>query len=309
MLIDALRARLADPDAPSFRLMGEDLQLLTLEDLQSAARSQLEAIDPALRTRLFDEERTLATEAHTWLRKYNRSMHGRVAGYVELGRRCEFRYPWPVVAILGIVQVMGGMDRARLYGLVGRVASRFGYRAYERMGDTTEDVLRRTNRGIFADSVPTVLRAIRAAELQRAGDTPLADALIAGHAAVLWDAQSASLCRAIVDGLAITDDTRQFRALATATSRHFEREQAIFTHHIASRPNANKGAKVKAVPAPVVDGKKLVFRPFDLPPNFDMRDHDARVEQFNRAFVTSVTDSRADYDIAKDWVVATFGTT
>jgi hypothetical protein len=306
MLIDALRARLGDPTAPSFRLMGEDLQVLSLDDVKAAVDAQHAAIDPALREAVLGEERALATEAHGWLRKYNRSMHGRVAGYLELGRRCDFRYPWPVVAILGIVQVMTGMDRARLYGLAGRLASRFGYAFFEQLGDASEDILRRTNRGIFADSVPTVLRALRAEQLRAAGNAALAEALIEGHGAVLWDAESAALCRAIVDGLAITDEPTRFRALSAATLRHFDREQAIFTHHISSRSKRRKLPSAKTIPAPVVDGGKLVFRAFRLPPAFDLRDHDVRVDAFGRAFVTSVTGSPADYRIAKDWVVARF---
>ncbi|MGN6110339.1 MAG: hypothetical protein ACTHU0_34870 [Kofleriaceae bacterium] len=63
----------------------------------------------------------------------------------------------------------------------------------------------------------------------------------------------------------------------------------------------------RALPAPVIERGALVFRPFALPAGFDLRDHDARVELFGRAFVTSVTRSRADYGIAKSWVVAQFG--
>lgn len=306
MLIDALRARLAEPAAPSFRLMGEDLQLLTLADALDALAAQAAAIPSHLRDELVTEERALAAEAHRWLRKYNRSMHGRVAGYLELGHRCTFRYPWPIVAILGIVQVMSGMDRARVYGLAGRLASRIGYAFLEQLGDASEDILRRTNRGIFADSVPTVLRALRAEELRAAGKRELADALIDGRAALLWDQESAALCRAIADGLAIADEQARFAALAATTLRHFDREQAIFTHHIAARSKRRKLPSAKTLPAPVVDGAKLAFRSFKLPPGFDLRDHDARVAAFGAAFVTSVTGSLADYRVARDWVVTRF---
>ena len=149
MLIDALRLRLGAPGASSYQLMGEDLQVLTVEDLRSALAAHDAAIPDGLRAELLAEEATLAAESHRWLKKYNRSLYGRIAGYVALGQRMEFGYPWPVVAILGIVQVIGGMDRARVYGLAGRVASRLGYPDYERLGDGSEDVLRRTNRGIF----------------------------------------------------------------------------------------------------------------------------------------------------------------
>ena len=306
MLIDALRARLGAPGAASFQLMGEDLQLLTVEDLRAAVAAQDAAIPDDLRADLLAEEAALAAEAHRWLTKFNRSLYGRIAGYLALGTRMEFRYPWPVVAILGIVQVIGGMDRARLYGLAGRLASRFGYDSYERLGDGSEDVLRRTNRGIFADSVPTVLRALRAVELHREDKSDLAEALIEGLAAVLWDAESTALCRAIVDGLQLTDPQARFRVLAAVTERHFAREQAIFTHHIASRSRKRKLPVAKAIPAPVIERGKLAFRPFALPPDFDFRDHDARVDAFGRAFVASVTGSLEDFQVATAWVVRRF---
>ena len=296
-LIDALRVRLDDPTASSYRLMGEDLQLLTVADLVA---------DAGLPPELVAEERALAGEAHAWLRKYNRSLHGRIAGYLELGKRCAFRYPWPVVAILGIVQVMSGMNRARIYGLAGRVAARFGNDAYEKLGDGSEDVLRRTNRGIFADSVPTVLRALRAGQLVRDGKAALADALVEGRGALVWDAESRALCRAIVDGLAIADEPARFRALTAATLRHFAREQAIFTHHIGSRNRTRKLPAATAVPAPAIVRGKLRFVPFALPRGFDLRDHDARVETFGRAFVASVTTSPADHAIATAWVMKRF---
>jgi hypothetical protein len=298
MLIDALRRKLGDPQAGSFQLMGEALQLLTVEDLRAAVVD----VPPEL----LAEEAALGAEAYGWLAKYNRSLYGRIAGYLELGERLAFRYPWPIVAILGIVQVLGGMDRARLYGLAGRLASRFGYDTYEKLGDGSEDVLRRTNRGIFADSVPTVLRALRAEALRMAGKPELAGGLLDGRAAVLWDEESRVLCRAIADGLAIADDDARFRALSATTLRHFAREQAIFTHHIGSRSRKRKLPPAKAVPAPVVANGRLTFRPFALPPGFDFRDHDTRVEAFGRAFVTSVTGSRADHAVAIAWVKARF---
>ena len=307
MLIDALRARLGDPTAASYQLMGEALQLLTLDDLRTAVAAHEAALPAALRAELLAEEAALAAESHRWLAKYNRSLYGRIAGYLELGRRIEFRYPWPIVAILGIVQVIGGMDRARVYGLAGRLASRFGYDTLEKLGDGSEDVLRRTNRGIFADSVPTVLRALRAEELVRAGRPALASALVDGAAAVVWDEESRALCRALGDGLALGDELARFRALSATTLRHFAREQAIFTHHIASRRRTRKLPVAKAVPAPVIERGALVFRPYALPPGFDFRDHDTRVAAFGRAFVASITGSLADYRVATAWVVRRFG--
>ncbi len=306
MLIDALRMRLGAPGASSFQLMGEDLQILTIEDLRSALAAHEAAIPESLRADLLAEEAALAAESHRWLKKFNRSLYGRIAGYVALGQRMDFHYPWPVVAVLGLVQVISGMDRARVYGLAGRIASRLGYPEYERLGDGSEDVLRRTNRGIFADSVPTVLRALRVVELHREDKSVLADALVDGHGAVLWDAESAMLCRAIVEGLRMTDAHARFRALATATERHFSREQAIFTHHIASRSRTRKLPVAKSIPAPVIERGKLAFRPFPLPAGFDFRDHDARVEAFGRAFVSSVTGSLDDFRVATTWILRKF---
>src|SRR5690606_11225630 len=105
-----------------------------------------------------------------------------------------------------------------------------------------------------------------------------ADAVADGHGAVLWDAESAMLCRAIVSGLRMPDEHMRFRALATATEHHFSREQAIFTHHIASRSRTRKLPAAKSIPAPVIERGKLAFRAYPLPAGFDFRDHDARVE-------------------------------
>lgn len=301
-LSDALRSRLANPHASSFMLMGEDLAALTVEDLRAAAAAHDAAIPEDLRVDLLREEASLARECHAWLKKYNRSLYGRIAGYVELGKKIDWKYPWPVVAVLGIVQVLGGMDRARVYGLAGRLASRVGYDWLEKLGDGSEDVLRRTNRGIFADSVPTVLRAIRAYQLGRDGSPDLAEALIEGHGAVLWDAESAALCKAIADGLAIADRDLQFVVLSEATRRHFAREQAIFTHHIAAKTKKKKLPVAKSLPAPRIERGKLVWKPFALPAGFDFRDHDVRVSAFEDAFVRSVTGSRDDYAVATSWV-------
>ncbi len=294
---------------PSFRVMGEDLQALTFEQLAAAVRRQeatIAMVPPDVYAAVLVEEQALAADAYAMLRRFNRSMHARVAGYLELGRRCDFRYPWMVVAVLGIVQVMGGLDRARLYGLAGRVASRLGYGFLEQLGDASEDILRRTNRGIFADSVPTVLRAIRAAEL-RATAPAVADALIDGTAAVVYDTESAALCRSITAGLVEPDAVASFHALSATTVQHFAREQAIFTHHIASKSARRKLPAATSIPAPVVRRGKLSFRPFALPDGFDLRDHATRVEQFGRAFVASVTSSPSDYRIARDHVLTRFG--
>ena len=125
-MLHALRHRLGAPSASSYQLMGEELHLLTVDDLRAAVAAHDAAIPDDLRADLVAEELALATESHRWLAKYNRSVYGRIAGYVAIGKRLDFVYPWPVVAVLGILQVIGGMDRVRLYGLAGRIASRLG---------------------------------------------------------------------------------------------------------------------------------------------------------------------------------------
>ena len=316
MLIDALRRRLGDPDAQSFQLAGEDLIALTGEDLADAARAwqaALERVPVEHRARVDAELGALQHEAHRFLRKYNRSVHARLAGYVEIGRRCRFAYPWPVVAILGIEQVMEGMRHNRVYGLVGEAARRVGWRALAQLTDGSEDVLRRTNRGIFADSLPTVMLALRAAELRRGGEAALAGALLDGPLPPTFDDECRTLARALYDGLAIEDAHQRFETLARLTVRHFAREQAIFTHQIGPPPSRPQPAvlrrllAIRAVPAPVVAGGRVRLAPFALPAGFDLRDHAARVSLFGRAFVDAITGSVDDYRVAVAHVVARWG--
>jgi hypothetical protein len=319
-LVDRLRSRLSDARAGSFQIMGKDLALLSNTDLLAAAddwEAALARLPPELRADLEREHAEAAVEAHRWLRKHNRSVHTRIAGYVALGRRLSFRYPWPVVAVLGICQVMTGFQRNRLYGLVAHAAGRAGFHSLEQLVEGTEDVLRRTNRGIFADSVPTVLWALRAVALRSAGREALAEALLSGPPPPLMDDESQGLARALAAGLAEPDPAARFAALGALTLRHFAREQAIFTHHMGRRspreaPLTTRLSSVKEVPAPVVERGRLgrprvVFRPFALPPGFDMRDHEARVREFSRAFVVPVTASRDDYRAAAAFVLARFG--
>jgi hypothetical protein len=301
-LLRALRARLNDAAAPSFRLANDDLIALTRADVFG---------DTGLDAAVVAEERALATTAHAWVTKHNRSLAARIAGYVALGDACAWLYPWPTVAILGLVQVSSGLARARLYGLAGMVAERLGRPRLARLGDVSEDVLRRTNRGIFADSVPTVLRALRARELARDGRGALADAVVRGDAALALDDESQALCRAIADGLAIGDARERFAALAATTLSHFGREQAIFTYQMGARA-ADAGRRkplgaVATLPAPAIVNGSLRFTAYPLPPGFDIRDHAPRVAVFGRAFVTSVTRSAQDYAIATAWVRARFG--
>jgi hypothetical protein len=327
-LIDTMRDALAG-DAASFQLMGEDLTLVTGASLRAAAAEHeagLAAMEAPLRARFEAEQAALLTEAHAWLRRHNTSVRGRVAGYVALGRACDFVYPWPVIAVLGICQVMEGMQRNRLHGLIAPVLERLGVPALASLVDRSDDVLRRTNRGIFADSVPTVLLGLRAHRLRACGDAALADALLRGPLPPIFDEESRALAIGIDRGLGVADEADRFAALAELTLRHFAREQAIFTHHMGTRSRERAGSRapngaaaalmrrltaVHAVPAPVVvrgaSGRRVEFHRFALPVGFEMRDHDARVAQFGRAFVTSVTADREDYAAATRHVLARFG--
>jgi hypothetical protein len=324
-LVDELRVLLGDPTAESFRLMGEDLALLPASCLDAAARAYRadrdRAVAAPLRVRHEAEWSAMLREAHLWLRRYNRSLHGRVQGYLELGRRCRFAYPWPVVAILGICQVMSGLWRSRVYGLLGELAARAGLTALERLADGTDDVLRRTNRGIFADSMPTVLVALRCVDLRAGGDEALAEAILGGPLPPLMDEQSRALARGVYAGLALADAEARFRALADLTRTHFGREQAIFSHHMGTDraapvrrlPSAlgRRLTEPGRVPAPIIEpsgrGRRVAFRLYRLPAGFDMRDHEARVREFGRAFVDSLTGSLDDYRTAVAYTVARFG--
>src|SRR5258705_3181939 len=121
-LVRVLRALSGDPSAPSFRLSAEDLALLPASALARAAllhRAELEARVPAeLHARYDDEAAALARDAHDLLRRYNRSLHARVFGYLTLAKRSGFLYPWPVVAVLGICQVLEGMGKNHTYVLM-----------------------------------------------------------------------------------------------------------------------------------------------------------------------------------------------
>ncbi|HUS66840.1 MAG TPA: hypothetical protein VMZ28_20020 [Kofleriaceae bacterium] len=302
----------------SFQLMGEELALLTGRDLCDAAARYERALDTtvpaALRERYEAEQRAFAGEAHDWLRRYNRSVHTRVGGYLALGFRMRFAYPWPVVAILGICQVLEGLARSHLYGLLGAAAGRLRYRTLESLAEAADDVLRRTNRGIFADSVPTVLYALRAEELVRRGD-PLGRALLDGPLPLIFDEESRAIARLLVAGLSEPEPSRRFAALSELTLRHFGREQAIFSHHIGAPREgapapvtgwAQRMTALREVPAPVVSRGKIAFRPYRLPDDFDMRDHAARVRELGRAFVAPVVRNLADYRASVTYVVDRF---
>lgn len=325
-LVTRLRAHLSDASASSFQLMGEDLALLGGPDLRAAGAAYddhlARAVPAALRPAFEAEQRELLREAHALLRKHNHCLHARVAGYLALGRRCAFEYPWPAVATLGICTVLDGMARMRVYGLVGRFAARLGVPQVERASERIDDALRRTNRGIFADSVPLVLLALRCHRLRREGRGALAAALLDGPLPPLMDEECRTLARRLADAFGVEDGARRFDVLAALTLEHFRREQAVFTHHLgasrsgAPRPHASwidaAVGNPRAVRAPRVERgllgrRRLAFRNHPLPAGFDVRAHATRVAEFGRAFVTSVTGSRDDYQAALDHVLQRFG--
>src|SRR5687768_3225402 len=115
----------------SFRWMGEELWRLNGRRLREAAAAydaDLARTVPPERREAFEREQlAFADEAVEWLHRHNRSVHGRIAGYLALGRRCDFVYPWPVIAVLGIVQVLEGLRRTHAWGVLGAAARRAGY--------------------------------------------------------------------------------------------------------------------------------------------------------------------------------------
>jgi hypothetical protein len=324
-LLDEVRLLLEQDDLPGYRLQGEDLVVLGPERLRRAADhydAELEKfVPPSLREKVTAERVALLSEAHAFVTRYNDAIFNRIAGYLELGRRIEFEYPWPVVAILGICQVLGTVRRVHALGLVGAGLERLGYSRLAMAAEKSDDVLRRTNRGIFADSVPTVLYALRCRELALGDRGDLSRPLLDGPCPVWMDAESQKLARALVEGLAIHDADQRFQALSALTLRHFAREQAIFSFHMglsrARRPVTRPPSGIarlfeaRSLSAPkIVDtrhGRKLVFARFPLPEGFTISDHEARVRVLGDAFVRSVTRSRADYRLAVEYVQGRFG--
>ncbi len=324
-LSQLLRARLRDPQAASFQLQNEDLWLLSGADLSAAAGAYAEALERAvpgaLRGRFEAEQRAFLSWAHGWLRRYNRDIHRRLEGYVALGRLCHFEYPWPVVAMLGLCAVLDGMSTMRLYGLLGRAAGRLGLPLIERVSEGLDDVLRRTNRGIFADSVPLVLLAVRCHALRARGEAALAEALLTGPPPPLLDEHAQALARRLSLALAEEEPEARFHLLASLTEQQFAREQAVFTHQLGLRPGRQPAAYAstieglisnpRRVTAPSVAngwrGRRVVFRARPLPAGFDMRDHHRRVEVFSELFVRSVTACPGDYRAALTYSLGRFG--
>ena len=296
--------------------MGEDLTLLTGANLRAAAAAYEAELVLSVPSRLhasFEaEQQALAAESSAWLRRYNQSIHQRIQGYLALGAKSDWEFPWPTVAVLGLSQVLGGVSRTRLCGLAGRLARSLGGGMLERLASGIDDVLLRTNRSIFADSTPVLLLGLRCHQLRKEGLTELAQALLNGPTPLLMDEECRALARGLYEGLAIPRDAERFAALTRLTLRQFHREQSIFSHHIGTALSGRAAPALKLllrfseISAPQVEhgpgGRRLVFKPFPLPADFQLEDHVARVELFGRAFVHSLTGCRADYETAMDYV-------
>src|SRR5688500_9343009 len=141
-LSDALLRAMQKDDASSFRLGGDGLWVLTGADLRAAAReydAALALLPPSLRPRVEEEQASFAVVAHRWLCTYNHSLEDRLRGYVAMGRALGFEYPWPVVAVLGVLQVKGGVRRSEAIRLAGAAVP-----ALADIGDWMQDVFRRT---------------------------------------------------------------------------------------------------------------------------------------------------------------------
>ncbi len=318
-LTDRIRLHLDDPDASSFQLMGEDLLLISGADLCEAAdayRAELGKLPTELRAEVSEEQRRLLRSANRWLRTYNKNIVLRIQGYMRLARLCHFEYPWPIVAVLGVCTVLDGLQRMRAYGIVGGLARKLTLPQLEGITERIDDILRRTNRGIFADSVPTVLYALRCHELRAQGKAELAEALVHGPLPPTFDEESRQRLLDLYHGLAEPDGAQRFARLSAVTLVHFGREQAIFTHQLGERlrgplaPHASwidaLVSNPKSVRAPRVKKGQLVYEEYKLPRGFDFRDHVRRVEVFGDAFVKSVTRRLPDYQAGITYLAKRF---
>ena len=300
--------------------MGEDLTLLTGANLRSALAAYEAELMLTVPARLHDafeaEQQALATEANTWLHRYNQSIHQRIQGYLALGSKSHWEFPWPTVAVLGLSQVLGGVLRTRLCGLAGRLARGLGGGMLERLASGIDDVLLRTNRSIFADSIPVVLMGLRCHQLRREGRAELAKALLEGPTPLLMDEDCRALAWGLYQAMGIPSAEERFVALAELTHGQFHREQAIFSHHIGNALSGKAAPALKLllrfseISAPHVEhgpgGRRLVLKSFPLPSNFQLDDHETRVELFGQAFVHSITGSIADYETAVGYVLEQF---
>jgi len=163
--------------------------------------------------------------------------------------------------------------------------------------------------------VPTVLYALRCHALRDEGRGDLAQALEDGPLPPLFDESSRQLIRCLGEGLRVPDPEERFRVLSRLTMRHFDREQSVFSYHMGVDRNRvyepapgwiGMMTRFRSVPGPAIVGpssrRRLEFRKFALPRDFDLRNHDSRVAAFGAAFVESVTGSIDDYLVAIDYL-------
>jgi hypothetical protein len=304
-LSDALRRSLEPADTSSFRLSADEIWLVTGADVKKAAEEYDQAISrvkPDLRKRLLDEHVELATACWKWLRRFNVSLEERLAGYSAMGRAFGWEYPWPAVAVLSMMTLRHGLrqsEKMRLGGLAVRPVLE--------VGDWLQDVLRRSNRGMFADAIPTAIWALRCFGLRQAGEGMVADALLDGPLPPAMDEECRSVMRNLDASLRLESAEARFVALTQMTTKQLDREQAVVTASLGGMRNGRNPSwepwrirftRMKKLEAPVVRGGKISFEPFALPKDFEIRNHGQRAEIVGQAFARPITGSIADFKIA-----------
>jgi hypothetical protein len=304
-LTDALRRSLEPADTSSFRLSSDELWLVTGADLKKAAdeyEQSMGRVKPDLRKRLAEEHLELATACWKWLRRFNISLEERLAGYSAMGRAFGWEYPWPAVAVLSMMTLRRGLRQSEALRLGGLAA-----RPVLEVGDWIQDVLRRCNRGMFADGIPTALWALRCHGLRQAGEGMVADALLDGPLPLAMDEECRSVMRNLDASLKLESAAERFTALTQMTAKQLDREQAVVTAHLGAMRNGRNPSwepwrvrftRMKKVEAPVIRGGKVAFETFALPKDFELRNHGQRTEVFGQAFLKPLTGSIADFQIA-----------
>jgi hypothetical protein len=312
-LTDAMKRSLEPADASSFRLSSDELWLVTGADLKKAAdeyEKAMSQVKPDLRKRVVDEHLELATASWKWLRKHNVSLEERLAGYSAMGRAFGWEYPWPAVAVLSTLTLRTGLRRSEAMRAAG-----LAVRPVLEVGDWLQDVLRRSNRGMFADAIPTALWALRCHGLRQKGEGMVAEALLDGPLPPAMDEECRSVIRNLDASLRLESAQERFVALTNMTSKQLDREQAVITAALGSMRNGRNPSwepwrlrftRMKKVEAPVVRGGKVVFEDFALPKEFEVRSHGERLAVFEKAYLKPLTGSIADFKVAAAEVARRF---
>jgi hypothetical protein len=313
LLIQRLRAAVADSTALGFQLDQDGLAALTLEDLRQSADDYLDAMAPVpkeLRSAVLAEHAAHAREAHAMIRRYNTDIASRARGYVELARLTGFELPWPIVAAAALAQIIESGLFFHAMGVAAEAAGRLGWSGLSEMLGELDDFTLRANRSVFADGVPIYLFAIRCARLRRFGRAAVADALLDGPFPLTMDESGWSQVRELDRAFAIDDGRERFEALARGAA---EREQRVVTHHIGTAFRLRGGPRwlerrlrVSHAKLPIAerDGARvaLVFRWRALPADFDYTDHDVRVAVLGDAFVRPLVESSEHFHAAVRFV-------